>query len=144
MKKKNKDKIWIVTKGNYSSYRIMGVFSSRAKAKEYQSKLGATEWDGYGGRIETWPIDELCPLVLKDCYSWAIYLDTGELYMPGTGTHKELVEESKKFEVNFFIGANRLAARADSYIDEDHAKKLAIEAYQAYLREGKKVKGWAE
>lgn len=44
-------KVYIVTAGNYSDYRILAVFSSRYRAKKFIKDAGR-------GRVETWLLDE--------------------------------------------------------------------------------------
>lgn len=39
------DSVWLVTAGVYSSYRVLGVFSARAKAKAYAEKYQAYDSD---------------------------------------------------------------------------------------------------
>ena len=53
MKKNKITKIYVVTNGEYSDYRICGLFSTRSKAKYAKDKLFATS-----NPIETWALDK--------------------------------------------------------------------------------------
>ena len=52
--------IYIVTKGKYDDYQILGVFDNREKAEELVKKTNRyfTLSDGYEARIENWEIGE--------------------------------------------------------------------------------------
>jgi hypothetical protein len=46
-------KVYLVTKGEYSDYRIEAIFSTRYRATKYRKK--------WGGEIETWKLDAPIP-----------------------------------------------------------------------------------
>lgn len=119
-------KVYIVTLGSYSDYRIDSVFSTEKAAKE---------------QVELWykakPLSDAqyCEYILDEeknaevKYFWKVWFDLKEesfMHKPYEG------KEVTKAKIEVFIWGNTLEVK--SYISEEHAKKVAVEKHQLYLR----------
>ncbi len=117
-------KIFVVTEGDYSSYQILGVFSSIEKAREI---CPAADVD----RIEEYELDSLDDdeRFLETFTAW-IDAKTGDL-----------TEQSSRAELHppnwshVDIYNQDSVIVAESVISAAHALKLAIEHRQALLRQ---------
>lgn len=50
------DKVWIVTKGEYSDYRIVRMFSDKGAAERYAKTFSRTQY-GEDASVEEWDVD---------------------------------------------------------------------------------------
>lgn len=118
MAKKINKKIYIVTCGNYSNYRIVGVFSNRKKAKRAVS-LCSDDFDK--AIIEVWILNKELPFP-KDMLPWEVRMDKqGNLLSIGNINY-EYFKESTSFGNNNTVVNFKIIAK-----DEDHAIKIANE-----------------
>lgn len=114
--------IYVVTDGEYSDYHICGVFSTKVKAEKYCA-------DTREGGVEEWLLDAEAGKVKRTMFM--CFMPDGEcreyeqIDFPNLRTPKEHI-----FDMPWKQGF-----RADSYVSEEHARKLAIEEHQRRLRE---------
>ena len=113
-------KVYIVEEGEYSDRHTVGVFSSMAKAKKYCEKNAAD--------IDEWIVDELCTMRMRTIYSSK--LD------PQTGNLKEETSRQEEQPKNYtYSWCTMNYCGAESVRSAAHARKLAAERRQAWLRE---------
>lgn len=132
------NKVWIVTDGEYSDYRIVAVFDSQESAKEFCNGIDAPEAVGPGGYGSSVGIEEytIGPPELGELFQkvWQVYLNVES---------GELDYETWDFEVhprNWSEGhlsstTKGPCAAAQSTVSQEHALKVAAETRQAILRE---------
>ena len=115
--------VYVITKGEYSDYRIIGVTLEKEKAEELR-KLYTKEWDA--AYIEIYDTD--------DCY-----IENGRFYQVIIGEGADIhVEE---IEVVSLGDRNLVWKRGDKYIvkvkakDEEHAKKIGADLVAKYKAE---------
>lgn len=118
--------IYIVTEGEYSDYGIRGVFSTQAKAQAYV--------DGNGGDIEEWGLDEFAGWIKRTHFRAKIRLSDGAIlqewnYQATADPHK------RSEDVQQWKGRDDMQMCATSLVSAEHARKLAVEARQNWLRE---------
>jgi hypothetical protein len=120
--------IYIVTSGEYSDYRIRGVYSTRKGAEKQFAEVQGEAWD-YVHQIEEYELDAPAPDDSDaPAYEAEIDLETGAITEePGeqwraVATKTETMRSLKK-------------ARTSSTQSQQHANKLAVEARQKWLRE---------
>jgi hypothetical protein len=143
-------KVYVVTSGCYSDYGINGIFSTRELAQEWIDKAanvaamkddeGCNLWI-YGGeadaKIEEWELDALQYARIFKKWHFGMFLDDGSL--------ENDVHEGQEFGVPHKGTATiaervpaydgRPCVRVESCKSAEHAKKLAVEARQKWLRE---------
>jgi hypothetical protein len=120
--------VYIVTSGEYSDYKIEGVFSTKEKADAFAAKV--TECTG-GADVNEWPLDAQGELTVRRTFHASIKLDDGEIK---EWTSAELVStnaRSLKDRAGYFNNT----ATASSAVSAEHARKLVIEVRQKFLRE---------
>jgi hypothetical protein len=129
--------IYIVTNGSYSDYHIEAVFSTKEAAEAWLAE--AQESSGFysdGPQIEEWPLDERAGEILRTGYRCGIRLDTGELYAEeefrGLAQPTARTGECREYPASVGFGGGY---QANSYVSAAHARKLAIEYRQKWLRE---------
>jgi hypothetical protein len=117
--------VYVVTEGEYSDYHICGVFSSEGKAKEFTGNKP----EAYS--IEPWALDALPPRV------WGT-LFVAQLF---EGQWKEWSREENVSEAHYkgerskgWANDSGTRIQGTSYVSAEHAKKLAVEAQQDFLR----------
>lgn len=115
--------VYLVTDGDYSDYHIKAIFSTRELAEAYKAKRAP---DGY---IEEYELDTASSEVLRTCYACHIWIEDGSIR---EWSFQEWALPTTRAR-NVAIGS--VGASAYSYVSPKHARKLAIEARQAYLRE---------
>jgi hypothetical protein len=128
--------IYVVTRGEYSDYRIEGIFSTAEKA-ERRRRVVASTYAVDHVRVEQHELD-IPPTRLpsKTVYRSTIDLDTGRMnegypWTP-TGGYTGMVERSSEaWAESKGIGA----VCCESTRSQAHANKLAVEARQKWLRE---------
>lgn len=118
-----------MTEGHYSSHRIVGVFSSEAKAREYVA-LMKNDPEGDSGDFEfnEYPIDTQLAEEWRSVYSCQIDADGNVI---NTREDRALVEVGF-FENPSHQSSSRFYAR--SSISPEHAMKLCAEQRQDWLR----------
>jgi len=138
-----KNKIYVVTAGDYSDYRIIGVFTTEELAEELISKYKNDDSYGNGMRIEEWPLD-LDGFNIKGMKRYRVHMlhngnvqevkekdwDTQDLHLPARITpNYSLDHESNKYVKTVSI---MCWAR-----DEEHAIKIANEQRSMAIAENR-------
>ncbi len=130
------NKIYIITKGEYSDYQIVCVFSTEEKAMAYIDEYMKTGLAGYGDEmiIEEFKVDDTvhAEMVTKKQYEAKIRLRDGELQ--DEKGQLIFVRPNERgcsyFGIDYGVGI--------SYISQEHARKLAVEARQDWLRQSRR------
>jgi len=127
--------IYIVTQGSYSDYHIKACFSNRKYAEDYCANVNNLD-NRYTDEaiIEEYDVDdsEVRNLIIRSVWRIDIKFPSGEFSYPEES--KVLVDATKRGQADTYVDF----ATAESYISMDHAKKLAVEARQQWLRENSK------
>ncbi len=117
--------IYVVTTGEYSNYRILGLFSTETLARAFIERYG-------DGDITEWLLDERVDDANRTVYGCSLFMNNGALDRRWT---------AKEFcAADFSEGrphAGAFYAVGRSAISQAHADKLAAEFRQAYLRENR-------
>jgi hypothetical protein len=50
-------RVWVVEQGEYSDYRVVGVFSSQANAQQIADAINASRGSSYSATVDEWPLD---------------------------------------------------------------------------------------
>ena len=128
-------KVYIVTSGEYSDYRINAVFSSRKLAEKYielQTRVGY--WYFEVPRIEEYTLDEL-PIYPKEKSHYRVSLELGT----GNLLDIDLTNLDSDKVLNFTV-VNRSDKANEIWVycwakDEEHAKKIAYDVRTKVLAE---------
>lgn len=137
-------KVYIVTSGCYSDYGIRAVSLSKKKAQAaIDAAKTADEYWGAEADIETWEADEILTFKKQRVYQCGMLLDDGSIVEPregwrGFSEHFRQPFRGLVIQCGTKVPAysNRPIVRTESTVSQAHAKKLAIEARQKWLREG--------
>jgi hypothetical protein len=130
--------IYIVTNGSYSDYHIEAVFSTKAAAEAWLAE--AQESSGFSAdlpQIEEWPLDERAGEILRTAWRCGIRLDSGEFYgeepLRALGKPQERTATVEEYppQLPAFGGVCLVI----SYVSAEHARKLAVEYRQKWLRD---------
>lgn len=130
-------KVYVVTRGEYSDYCISAIFSTHEKAEEYMGGF-----PGEFNEIEEYELDSEQPLVMGKCWVANLRLDGSE-YMPTFDGVECIAEEFRSGERGYGTTEERKYGYANeldwfvgkSYVNKEHAMKLAVEQRQKALRE---------
>lgn len=130
-------KVYVITEGDYSDYRIVGVTLNRKAAKQYCKNVERVSegWDSVP-RIEEYELDdfgdgsEWCRVYY--CY---INKENGRIAEGREGSYRSTQEPNAPREVSY--PARHIIA--ESTKSQAHARKLAVEARQAWLRKQTEV-----
>lgn len=138
-------KSYVLTSGEYSDYRIHGVFSSRGAVADFLRKTRASityRSNRYGNRytVEEYEIDEMnAPEKFVECYGAKITIATGE--MSTVSGKRFLMTGDREYHSEWVRGekdSNRhIECTYYSPMSQDHADKLAVEARQHIVRIGR-------
>lgn len=124
MKEKDENKVFVITRGEYSDYNIDRVFSTRRKANDYLD----TKDDSY--RLEVYDMDE--PIERKThIYEISFELDKKKVWNVS-------IECDKRYKDTIHIGGRYFNNRKtlDIYVESDSRKralKIASERYGAII-----------
>lgn len=132
-------KVYLVTSGEYSDYSINGIFSTRTLAHAFIEEMNKEEIRVLTDdeNIEEWEVDAQVSARTMTAWQCGIMLDTGEI-IEGPYKYDSLCRpfrgEVLQEEVAVPMYGMRKITRVCSGISADHARKLAVEARQAWLR----------
>lgn len=123
--------VWIVTSGVYSGYRIEAVFPSRAEAAKFVAALVGTERQEASRQIERWEFGKQPKM--SRIFRCELDAASGKL-------RSEWSYTQWNFDANFVdrvpsASAGKAGAFGTSDKSAEHARKLAAEARQKWLRE---------
>jgi len=137
-------KVYVVTRGYYSGYKIVGIFLEEEAAKECVAMINGQTPNSYrdDAAIEVyvdgaWDGGEK---KLRTVYVATISLNDGEDL--GEETHRELALETERTpcwgssvvrEKVYSSSQQVPVAEGRSYVSMEHAHKLAVEARQGYI-----------
>lgn len=138
------DKVWIVTKGEFSDYYIEGVFSSeeaaqryKEAAQRYKEEIGIIGYDW--SRVVEWNVDEKAQYAAKTVWQAQISIATGKItnfkptlcLCPITARGWAGAQYDEGMTPSAFLNLTHLCY--SSTISKDHAIKGAIELRQKAL-----------
>lgn len=130
-------KVFVVTHGAYSDYCIDAIFSTKEKAEEYVVKYNET--NSYDkGEITEWDLDEMENAeLITQTWSCRINLNTGDITHEKPNEYKLVVKQGERGDTSTdkAIPGFDVHGMATSYISAEHARKLAVELRQKWLRE---------
>jgi hypothetical protein len=129
--------IHLVSEGCYSDYRIVAAFSTKEAAEAYAAELRKIDDDA---GVETYPIDSVVGETARRAWTAVVDLRGGLIYGE-QGDDRELrvmaqLTERGRTEI---VGRTEaypdgVGANVTSFVSAEHARKLAAEAHQSYLR----------
>lgn len=144
--------LYVVTSGEYSSYQIHAVFSTREKAERYTSELQKTPHSD--AEIEEYALDADAEQIARPVWMCEIQVECGAIDNERQTAYPLLAPRGRRagivrhlparrrqmfgspqnpFEIiGEVLHAERLCVQ--SYVSAEHARKLAVEARQAHLR----------
>ena len=117
-------KVYIVTEGEYSDYKICGVFSSREKAEAFAPKE-------CGAEVTEWDLDRT-DTVYQKVYRVEVSIKTG--YATSWPESWEMVPRDYSNVCIYPRLGTTGVAYARSVVSNDHALKIAGELRQEELR----------
>lgn len=128
-------KVFVVTQGDYSDYKIVGVFSSRLKAEEI---CPAVKDESCGARIEEYELDVNVEAKGEELLQHVhrVYLVASDGSVPFNLEYRH--PNAEMVPRNYSLSEKNpyydlvVGESVESY---EHAHKLAVEARQAFLRE---------
>lgn len=115
-------KLYAVSEGEYSDYRIRAIFSTRTKAQAFIQRGG-------GDDVEEYVLDEMEGWGKRRRYRCKIRLDSGAVVQEWD--YEALAPLHARSEKSQQSNGEILAT---SLVSPEHARKLAAEARQAHLR----------
>jgi hypothetical protein len=132
--------VYLVTSGEYSDYHIDAVFSTRELAETYIEASKGMPYADYP-QIEEWAVNAEAGKVAREAWTANILLDTGEIR--GEAREKLLARpRARKVEGRLYPwnpGISPTSYTALSLVSAAHARKLAVEFRQAWLRKQAEV-----
>ena len=126
-------KVFVVTSGIYSDYSINAIFSTKELAEENCNKFN-NDTNSYEHRsVEEWDVDFEKDFDWNFQYQCMINVKTGDFFNE---------YESRKYDswTDKPFSVCNSGLRVFSHKNAEHARKLAMEARQAYLRKQTEVK----
>ena len=112
-------KVYMVTDGCYSDYRVLGIYSTKARAAEAQELYAA------GNEVDEIEMD-VVPEHPRGCLAWVVQMDrnggTSRVERKNCDEHRASVSVSKFYDASAPVMTARLWAE-----DADHAVKVANE-----------------
>jgi hypothetical protein len=119
--------VYVVTTGEYSDYGIKAIFSAKELAEKYVADCLTDKYD-FPAIVE-WELDTEIGKVKRTCF---------RCEMPGgrCWSYETIALPTLRVPENHIDDLQHLGKFvANSYVSEDHARKLAIEEHQRRLRE---------
>lgn len=107
--------VWVVEKGAYSDYRVVGVFSTEANAQAVAGKLG--------GSVSEWPLNPGIEKLYQGLTPWWVYI-TRKGRVLGCEIHSDL--HPPRQPDSYVNGAGHLYINMWA-TDRNHAIKIANE-----------------
>ena len=132
-------KLFVVTKGEYSDYRILAIFENKDDATEF-IKPWLNSSSKYGPEIEEWETGTSSDGPFQVTYSTSLRADDGNLIERSSVIEQHPRDWSKSFcrsHTGFILDCwvSTQAIIGLSVISQDHADKIAAVGRQAMLRE---------
>lgn len=137
-------KVFLVTAGEYSDYRIEAAFSTQELAEAYQAD--SNKVDGYEkAHIEVWDLDHQSETVVKEYWVARIQFSDGGIQAWNDGPYYSWARPNQRTKdwPNFEVYPERRKNSEELYIPEvfqitsfvsqEHANKVAIEKRQQIM-----------
>lgn len=121
--------IYAATSGEYSDYRIEGVFSTKEKADAFALLVSDAN------DIEEYVLDQRADDVEGTIWSVNIYLASGDARVPPWANIKRLRNPRYTLAETQTWGSDPELVHAESAVSEEHVVKVASEFRQKVLRE---------
>jgi hypothetical protein len=67
--------IWVIERGSYSDYRVLGVFSCKAHARRVADMINQKEHYGDKATIDEWPLDPCVEELVKGYVQWCVWME---------------------------------------------------------------------
>lgn len=125
--KPKKKLVFVVTQGCYSDYHIEAIFSKFDYAKAFKDNLPHSS----DASIEEWDLDEKAGFTERVLYNCSMNKKTGEIETEWP--FKEMA--SPRARAGNYHDIYKDTIRTSSFVSQKHARKLAVEARQKWLRE---------
>jgi hypothetical protein len=126
-------KVYILTKGEYSEYKIIGAFSTLELANNAKAILNDYDVNDPGEYELDLPYQPEKDFELGDTYKVTIFMKSGETFKWADNYNLHNVYRHPS-DCVIKIHTNEIWVR--SPISAEHAEKVAIEQRQKHLREG--------
>lgn len=122
------NKVFLVTYSDYDEYYIAAIFSTYEAAQKYILEADLNE-RGYD--IEEWNVDEMIGAKKVQGWESRINIKTGKYKEWGQLYGEHLIKNKQIGSVVY--SSEPVVAYVTSYISQEHATQLALEARQKYL-----------
>ena len=125
-------KVYLVSTGAYSAHGVRGVFSTQELAEAYRRTLIEPN-PGEDSYVEEWEVDAEVGKVWRDCFYATIGLEDGEI----VGEHGDRIlarPGDRTARPNYGYTGDESRKLVCSLVSAEHARKLAVEARQEWLR----------
>lgn len=129
-------KVFMVTSGEYSDYRVDGIFSTTEKAEEYMARVRSVQTYKEFNGIDVIELDEGLKSTVHTQYLVQIFLKSGDLVGKASSS---LVCDKPESRSDIYGDGDSKFVSVRSSLSAEHALKIAGEARQAWLRESKAV-----
>lgn len=126
------EKIFVVTTGEYSDYRISGVFSTKEKAEDFVNFVEKHNANRYYLEIKEYGVDEFSEASKKGFFVFRVEMD--KQGNSKVSSKSALVSDFDKDDINIWGGKLFMDCYAK---DEKHATKIANEKRVQLIAEGK-------
>lgn len=132
--------IYVVTSGEYSDYSINAMFSTKELADQYIAKsIAHADLNyNYGYNVEEWELDKYAAAKELSIWGMGMLLDDGSIVegpFVFTDLGLEFTSRINQIGDNVPCYQNRPIVRVHSTVSAEHARKVAAEARQGWLRE---------
>jgi hypothetical protein len=131
-------KVYVLTSGEHSDYRVEGVFSSEDAARRFTEKFPKGEFDDWNDPIEH-EVDEPLDHEMGPSWTVKINLESGEIKDPFPAHETRHRRHPSACEVHecWWMGspptpAGELSVRSPT--SREHAVEVAVERRQEWLR----------
>jgi hypothetical protein len=129
--------VWVVEKGSYSDYRVVGVFSSKENAERIRDYINTPPEDGYiydDATVAEWPLDPGVDALNQGLSRWSVgMLKNGEVERVAPYKYRdELRDEMREWEREEALayrgkGVPNVLSATVWASDEKHAIKIVNE-----------------
>jgi len=135
-------KVWLVSSGCYSDYEIEGIFSEESLARAYCAELHSRGKYFDDADVSEWEVDSEAGKVFRTAFRACIRLVSGEIF--GMESESLILASPHARSMNNAYGAEigtNSYLEVFSFVSPEHARKLAVEHRQAWLRNSRLTAG---
>ena len=126
--------VYLVTSGEYSDYRVNGVFSSREDAQAVADQLPESN------PVDEWAVDELVGFVMRPAWLAHIDLDLGEVESIGRSPFRILAHPRETYRERYgqvmrpgTSDYRKCSLTVTSFVSAEHARQVAIERRREFM-----------